>query len=88
MGQYIHPVELVEENGKPIELKKSLSETEDQLEAGQKICVISTGPGRKIALVINGQNDFSAVTTAPERILGVYAIGHYLVELHRLEFLP
>ncbi len=81
MGQYINPAELVEENGKLIELKASLSETEAQLEQGQKICVVATGVGgRKIALVVNGQNDFTVVSAAPRRVLGVYAVGHYLVE--------
>ena len=86
MGQYIHPVELVEENGRQIELKASFSETEAQLEPGQKICVVSSGPGgfhgRKVALVINGSNDFTAVKNEPERVLGVYAVGHYLVEVN------
>lgn len=82
MGQYLHPVEVIEENARPIEFKDTFGQTIDQLNPGEKACIVASGPGgRKIALVLNGENDFRAVKLEPERLIAVYAIKSVLFEV-------
>ena len=80
MGTYVNPSSLVPQKGRKVELQKTFAETSTQLRDGEKLCAYANGAGGQVGLVIMHAGDFSAVSGAPGRLIGLYAIGSDVLE--------
>ena len=81
MAKYIKPVSLVAENGRPIEFKRNLSETQSsQGSADWKLCVVAEKSHGKIAMLIENDWDFDCAFRDHANV-ALYSIGPELAKL-------
>lgn len=76
MGLYIRPASSVSGQGRKIDFKPSKTETESQLQPGERLAVVAHRAHGDVALLIDSDGDFHAARgTAPADLVGLYAIS-------------
>ncbi len=80
MGKYVRQPSVVENLGRKVELRDTLSATREQLRNGEELCAVAERRHGKVALVLDGERDFQEVSRGD--ILALYAIGPSVLEMY------